>query len=225
MPRAMRTGVLFDVDGTLVDSNYLHVVAWLRAFRANGFPDVAAADVHRHVGMGAELMMERVIGRADDAAKEAHATEYERLWPELRPFPGAVDLLREVRRRGGDTVLATSATEQEVAALLKALDCADAISEVTSSADVEEAKPAPDIFATAMDKTGLDPSRVVVVGDTRWDAEAAGRAGLRCVGLLTGGVDRAVLRDAGMAEVYDGPRALLDAFDQSLLGALLPAPD
>jgi HAD superfamily hydrolase (TIGR01509 family) len=222
MPRAMTRarGVLFDIDGTLVDSNYLHVVAWLRAFRAAGFPDVAAADLHRGVGMGAGPFMERVIGREDEAAKDGHAKEYERLWPELRPFPGAVDLLREVRRRGGEAVLATSATEEEVGALQRALDADDAISEITSSADVDEAKPAPDIFTTALSKTGLDAERCVVVGDTVWDAEAAGGAGLRCVGLLSGGVSEAELRDAGMAEVYDDPAALLKAFDASALGAL-----
>jgi HAD superfamily hydrolase (TIGR01509 family) len=215
--------VLFDVDGTLVDSNYLHVVAWLRAFRATGFGEVAAADVHRHVGMGAGTMMANVVGRASDDAKAAHATEYRRLWPELRPFPGAVELLREVRRRGGETVLATSATEEEVGALRRALDAGDAIGHVTSSADVDEAKPAPDIFSAALEKTGLDASDCVVVGDTAWDAEAATKAGLRCVGLRSGGIGEAELREAGMAEVYDDPRALLAAFDRSLLGRLLPA--
>src|SRR3712207_2716914 len=164
MPRAMtRRGVLFDVDGTLVDSNYLHVVAWLRAFRSTGHDEVRAADVHRRVGMGGDLLLEELVGNADDPAKKAHAVEYERLWPELRPFPGAVDLLREVRRRGGETVLATSATEEEVGALRRALDCDDDIDAVTSSADVEEAKPSPDIFTTALAKGGLDAERCVVV--------------------------------------------------------------
>lgn len=215
-----RWGVLFDVDGTLVDSNYLHVVAWLRAFRAAGFPDVTAAQVHRCVGMGAELLLETLVGEADDAAKKGHAAEYERLWPELRPFPGAVDLLREVRRRGGETVLATSATEEEVGALRRALDCDDAITAITSSADVEEAKPSPDIFTTALGKSGLDPARVVVVGDTVYDAEAARKAGLTCVGLLSGGIGRAELVEAGMADVYDDAAALLAAFGQSALAAL-----
>jgi HAD superfamily hydrolase (TIGR01509 family) len=221
MPPAMtRSGVLFDVDGTLVDSNYLHIVAWLRAFRATGHPDVSAAALHRCVGMGAGLFMETVIGGEDEKAKDRHAEEYERLWPELRPFPGAVDLLREVRRRGGQAVLATSATEEEVGALRRTLDADDAVSEITSSADVEEAKPAPDIFSTALSKSGLDPERCVVVGDTRWDAEAASKAGLRCVGLLSGGIGEAELRDAGVVEVYDDPASLLKAFDESALGGL-----
>ena len=215
-----RWGVLFDVDGTLVDSNYLHVVAWLRAFRAAGYPGVTAAQVHRCVGMGAELLLETLVGEADEAAKKGHSAEYERLWPELRPFPGAVDLLREVRRRGGETVLATSATEEEVGALRRALDCDDAITAITSSADVEEAKPSPDIFTTALDKSGLDPARVVVVGDTVYDAEAARKAGLTCVGLLSGGIGRAELVEAGMAEVYDDAAALLAAFGQSPLSTL-----
>jgi HAD superfamily hydrolase (TIGR01509 family) len=215
-----RSGVLFDVDGTLVDSNYLHVVAWLRALRATGHDEVLAADLHRGVGMGAELFLERLIGGADETATKAHAVEYERLWPELRPFPGAVDLLREVRRRGGETVLATSATEEEVGALRRALDCDDVITAITSSADVEEAKPSPDIFATALSSAGLDADRCVVVGDTVWDAEAATRAGLRCVGVLSGGNSRHDLLAAGMAEVYDDAAALLATFDQSLLASL-----
>lgn len=219
-PAMTRWGVLFDVDGTLVDSNYLHVVAWLRAFRAAGHPEVSAAQVHRGVGMGAELLLEKLVGEVDEAAKKGHAEEYERMWPELRPFPGAVDLLREVRRRGGATVLATSATEEEAGALRRALDCDDAISAVTSSADVEEAKPDPDIFTTAREQAGLDPDRCVVVGDTVWDAEAARRAGLRCVGVLSGGIARAELLEAGVVAVYDDVAALLEAFDQSPLGAL-----
>ncbi|HWL35675.1 MAG TPA: HAD family hydrolase [Frankiaceae bacterium] len=215
-----RSGVLFDVDGTLVDSNYLHVVAWLRAFRSTGHPEVRAADVHRCVGMGADLFVERLLGSDDETAKKAHGVEYERLWPELRPFPGAVDLLREVRRRGGAAVLATSATEEEVGALRRALDCDDVIDSITSSADVEEAKPSPDVFTTALAEAGLDAERCVVVGDTVWDAEAASRAGLRCVGVLSGGIARAELLDAGMAEVYDDAAALLKAFDQSLLASL-----
>ena len=215
-----RWGVLFDVDGTLVDSNYLHIVAWLRAFRSAGYPDVTAAQVHRCVGMGGELLLETLVGSVDEAAKKGHSVEYERLWPELRPFAGAVDLLREVRRRGGETVLATSATEEEAGALRRALDCDDAITAITSSADVDEAKPSPDIFRTALGKSGLDESRCVVVGDTVYDVEAATRAGLRCVGVLTGGISRAELVDAGAVDVYDGPAALLAAFDQSPLGAL-----
>jgi HAD superfamily hydrolase (TIGR01509 family) len=227
MPRAMapqRTGVLFDVDGTLVDSNYLHVAAWLQALRRNGFDHAKGAEVHSLVGMGAGLMLETLLGAdvEQEPLKDAHAEAYRELWPYLRPFRGAVDLVREVRRRGGESVLATSATEEEVGALRRTLDCDDAISEITSSADVEEAKPAPDIFQTALSKTGLDPERVVVVGDTRWDVEAAANAGLPCVAVLSGGVPEAVLRDAGAKEIYDDAAALLDAFDESLLGQLLP---
>lgn len=218
--RMTRWGVLFDVDGTLVDSNYLHVVAWLRAFRSAGHPDVTAAQVHRCVGMGGELLLETLVGSVDGAAKKGHSVEYERLWPELRPFPGAVDLLREVRRRGGAAVLATSATEEEAGALRRALDCDDAITALTSSADVEEAKPNPDIFRTALDKSGIDPARCVVVGDTVYDVEAATRSGLRCVGVLTGGISRAELVEAGAVEVYESVAALLAEFDQSPLGAL-----
>ncbi|HEX8003135.1 MAG TPA: HAD family hydrolase [Mycobacteriales bacterium] len=218
-----RRGVLFDVDGTLVDSNYLHVAAWLEALRRNGFDEVTGADVHRGVGMGAGLLLETLLGADVDQEPltKAHAEAYRAQWPWLRPFRGAVDLVREVRRRGGEAVLATSATEEEVEALRRTLDCDDAISEITSSADVEEAKPAPDIFRTAMEKTGLDPANVVVVGDTRWDVEAAAKAGLACVAVLTGGVPEAVLREAGAVEVYADAAALLDAFDQSPLGALL----
>ena len=216
-------GVLFDVDGTLVDSNYLHVAAWLQALRRNGFDETRGAAIHAGVGMGAGLLLETLLGEDVDQEplKDAHAEAYRELWPYLRPFPGAVDLVKEVRRRGAESVLATSATEEEVEALRRTLDCDDAISAITSSADVEEAKPAPDIFQTALSKSGLEPESCVVVGDTRWDVEAATKAGVPCVAVLSGGVAEAVLRDAGAKEVYDDAAALLAAFDESLLGQLL----
>jgi HAD superfamily hydrolase (TIGR01509 family) len=213
-------GVLFDIDGTLVDSNYLHVVAWARAFTDIGEPQ-DMADIHRLVGVGSDVLLERLLGRQDEAATEGHTKHYDALKPELRAFPGAVDLLRAVKHRDGVVVLATSASPEEVEALLEVIEGGDAIDEVTGAGDVEDAKPAPDIFGTALKKGGLRPEDAIVVGDTVWDVEAARKAGLDCVCLLTGGIGRRELEDAGAVAVYDSAAALLREIDASPLGKLL----
>ncbi len=217
---AGRRGVVFDVDGTLVDSNYLHCIAWLRAFREHGY-DVPAASIHRCVGMGAERLVTTLVGEPDEAVEKSHAERYGDLYRELCALPGAADLLHVVRRRGGEVVLATSAKPDEVGALLWALDADMSISVVTSAADVAAAKPEPEVFQVALRSADLEPGSAIVVGDTVWDVEAARRAGMACVGVLTGGISRAELLEAGAVAVYGGAAELLAHFDQSPLGALL----
>jgi len=218
--RPARPGVLFDVDGTLVDSTYLHVVAWWQAFRDHGVT-VPARDLHRRIGQGAPRLVKETLGRDDEAVVEAHTQRFEPFLSEVTALPGAVDLLRACAGRGLTVVLATSAGATEVGSQREALaGAAEAISVVTSSEDAEESKPDPDILLTALRGADLRAEDCVFVGDTVWDVAAAAEAGMACIGLLVGGIGESELRAAGAVEVYDDPRALLTAFDDSPLGRL-----
>lgn len=219
-PAEARPAVLFDVDGTLVDSTYLHVVAWWQAFRDAGEP-VPMRDVHRRIGMGAPRLVKETLGRDDEDAVDGHTRRFAPFLDEVRALPGAVDLLRHCAASGLTVVLATSAGTEEVESQRAALaDATDVLTAVTSSADAEESKPDPDILEVALERGGATPQRCVFVGDTVWDIEAAARLGIACVGVLTGGVGEDELRAAGAVEVYDGPRHLLERFDASALGRL-----
>jgi HAD superfamily hydrolase (TIGR01509 family) len=216
-------GIVFDIDGTLVDTNYLHTLAWWRALRDAG-EHVLAADVHRCIGMGSDQLLQTLVGDGRDDLKESWRRQFDPLKREITAFPAAARLLRVVHDRGALVVLASSSEEADIAALLEAVDAGDVIDEVTSSGDVDKAKPAPDVFRAAMDKAGLIPSRAIVVGDTVWDVLAAQRCGLDCVGVRSGGISTAELIDAGAVAVYDGVAALLTALDDSPLGRYLDPP-
>ena len=216
------TAALFDVDGTLADTNYLHAVTWWEAFAQAGH-EVPMADIHRAIGMGSGLMLDRLLPSdrdrdADADIRTAHSALYSTYWSRVRPLPGAVDLLHACKRRGLTVVLASSADEPEFKALRAALDAEDAIDEATFSGDVEASKPAPDLVQAALDKAGAPAGRAVFVGDTVWDVQACRKAGVACIGLLSGGIGRDELIEAGAAEVYPGPGALLAALDDTLLG-------
>jgi HAD superfamily hydrolase (TIGR01509 family) len=216
------TAVLFDVDGTLVDSNYLHAVCWWEAFTQAGH-DVPMARIHRAIGMGSDQLLDALLSAdrdrdGDDGIRAAHGALYATYWSRQRPLPGAAELLRACKKRGLRVVLASSADEREFAALRAALDADDAIDASTSSADVERSKPAPDLVQTALDKARVRPDAAVFVGDTVWDVRACEKAGVSCIGLLSGGISRGELLEAGAAEVYDGPAGLLAALPGSLLG-------
>lgn len=217
----MTDAVIFDVDGTLVDTNYLHAVTWWEAFRQYGHP-VDMAAVHRAIGMGSDKLLDRLLpdGRdrdGDDAMRAAHRALYAVFWPRLRAFAGAADLLRACAARGMTVVLASSADGSEMGALLAALDADDAITAATSSADAEQSKPAPDIVQVALERAGVAADGAVFVGDTVWDVHACRRAGLPCVAVLTGGIGPDELREAGAVAVYDGVADLLDHLDESPL--------
>lgn len=215
---ACSPGVLFDLDGTLVDSNYLHVLAWARAFDDHGFW-APMADIHRMVGVGSSVLVRELLG-ADAPAEElsrSHGTHFDRLKPELRAFPGARALLEDVAARRGRVVLATSSREEDVEALVATLGGTDVIDAVTSGGDVDEAKPDPEVLVVAMDKGGVDRDRAVLLGDSVWDVEAAGRAGIPCVAVLTGGVSRAELSEAGAVAVYRDLAELRAGLDTSPL--------
>lgn len=213
--------VLFDVDGTLVDTNYLHVVAWWEAFRQYGH-QVSMAEIHRAIGKGSDKLLDHLLpddrDREDDSAiSAAHLALYAPYWPRLRAFNGAADLLRACAAAGQRVVLASSANEREMRALRAAIDADDAIAAITSSDDAEQSKPAPDIVHTALDRAGVPPERAVFVGDAVWDVHACGKAGVPCVAVLTGGVGADELRAAGAVEVHQGPAALLRALPDSAL--------
>jgi HAD superfamily hydrolase (TIGR01509 family) len=216
------TAVLFDVDGTLVDSNYLHAVTWWEAFSQAGY-DVAMADIHRAIGMGSDQMLDKLLPSdrdtgQDDSLRTAHSALYSAYWARLRPLRRAADLLRACKKHGLTVVLASSADEPEFNALRAALDAEDAIDAATFSGEVERSKPAPDLVQVALDKAGVSADEAVFVGDTVWDVHAARKAGVRCVCLLSGGISRGELADAGANDVYDSPADLLSHFPGTLIG-------
>ena len=222
-PRA----VLFDIDGTLVDSNYLHIDAWTRAFEDVGAP-VDAWRVHRSIGLDSSKLLEALLGdRADelgDAAKERHTARYEPLVPRLRRFDGARELIVRLHDSGIRVVLATSAPPEEFEALSRVLDADDHLHAATTADDVETAKPEPDIIATALERAGVAADEAVMIGDTRWDAEAAGRAGVRSIGVLSGGIGADELREAGSADVFDDVAHILRTIDTDGPAALSGRP-
>ena len=209
--------VLFDIDGTLVDTNYLHALAWRRVFLDHNETGITTARIHGLIGMGTDQLLETLFGRPRPDLKPERAEHFDALTDEIRALPGAADLLRAVHDRGLRVVLATSAEKSDLEALLAAIDADDAIDAVTSASDVDEAKPSPDIFEAALDLAGTAPEDTVAVGDTIWDVKAASRAGLACVAFTTGGIHRTELEKAGAVAVYEGPAALLDGLDSSPL--------
>jgi len=218
------TGVLFDVDGTLVDTVYLHAVAWWQAFRQYGH-DVPMARIHHAIGMGSDKILNHLLGEdhdssADDALTDAHAALHAVHWPSLRTLPGARNLLQECANRGLRVVLATSASRPELDALLRCLDADSAITAVTSADDAEESKPAPDIVAVALERSGLTADEVVFVGDSVWDIHAAAHLSIPCISLTSGGLCAAELLDHGAVAVYEDPQDLLDHLDEALSTAL-----
>jgi HAD superfamily hydrolase (TIGR01509 family) len=220
-PEGPVRAALFDVDGTLVDTNYLHAVTWWEAFAQAGHM-VPMAEIHRAIGMGSGLMLDKLLPQdrdtGDDAdIRAAHSALYATYRSRLRPLPGAADLLRACKRQGLAVVLASSADEPEFNMLRAALDAEDAIDAATFSGDVEASKPAPDLVQVALDKAGVPAGEAVFTGDTVWDVQACQKAGVPCIGLLSGGISRDELISAGAAEVYPGPGDLLASLGESLL--------
>ncbi|ULP46545.1 HAD family hydrolase [Mycolicibacter virginiensis] len=218
-----QSAVLFDVDGTLVDSNYLHVHAWRRAF-ADLHLEVESWRIHRAIGMdGSELVRLLSDDAPDDVRrrlKDLHSHYYLQSSGLLSPLPGARNLLEHIAALDLPVVLATSAPEDELAVLRKVLGCDDLVAAVTSSADVDVAKPNPDIIGIALDRVGATAEHAVFVGDAVWDAQACVRAGVASIGLLSGGVSRAELETAGAAVVFDNAEELLEHLDQTPIAGL-----
>lgn len=218
----MTRAAVFDVDGTLADTNHLHVTTWWEAFRQAGH-DVPMHAIHRAIGLGAHDLIDHLLGddrdrEQDDAISAAHKTLYGTYFDRLPALRDAGRLLRTLASDGWTVVLATSAGGGELSALRRAIDADDAISATASADDVAAGKPAPEPVRHALELAGAPAGRSVFVGDTVWDMRAGTRAGVTCVGLLCGGIPRADLTEAGAAVIYDDPADLLARLDGSPLG-------
>jgi HAD superfamily hydrolase (TIGR01509 family) len=215
--------VFFDIDGTLIDSNYLHVEAWSHAFSDLGL-EVDDAQVHHFIGMDSGELLDNLLGDdADefgDRAKELHTKYYEALVPRLRLLAGAREILAALSERGVSVVLATSAPESELVHLRTLLDAEESLATVTSGEDVSTAKPDPGIVEVALERAGSAPKDTIMVGDAVWDIVAARRANVDCIGVQTGGTSRAELEEAGAIAVYESVAQLLESLDDSPLSRL-----
>ena len=207
----MALTLILDIDGTLVDTNYHHAIAWQRSFRAHGH-QVPAWKIHRHVGMGGDQFVPAVLGEGVDddqgeALREGHGDAYLEMIDEVEPLPGARELLRELADEDLSVVLASSAKQEEVDRYLDLLGARDVVAGWTTSADVEQTKPEPDLIKAAMEKAGGD-GPWLMVGDSVWDVRAAANAGVPTLGVLSGGFAEEELCEAGAAAVVESVEAI-----------------
>ncbi|MGI3782637.1 MAG: HAD family hydrolase [Janthinobacterium lividum] len=221
-----RPGVLLDVDGTLLDTNYLHALAWWQAFRDAGVAGVTMADTHRAVGIASEGLVDRLAHEADAKTRakvvKRHSKRYAKLQDEVVAFSGADHLVRRCHDAGFRVVLATSGPKSDLDWMLPAIGVDEGVlAGATTSDDVAEGKPAPDLMTTAIRQHDLDPARTVAIGDTVWDVEAAHGAGVRIISLTCGGIAECELAKAGADQVFSGPSDLVDRWDDSLLARLV----
>jgi HAD superfamily hydrolase (TIGR01509 family) len=202
----MPLNAILDVDGTLVDTNYHHALAWHRALHSHGHR-IQMWKVHRHIGMGGDQILDALIGEEaaaaqGDAIRAAEAEAYGELIGEVEPMEGARELIEKLKAEGSTVILASSAKEEEVDHYLDLLAVRDLVDDWTTSADVENTKPDPDLVHAALERAGSD-SLSLMVGDSVWDVKAARAAGLPTLAVLTGGFSEAELREAGAAEVVE----------------------
>jgi HAD superfamily hydrolase (TIGR01509 family) len=216
-----RAGVLLDVDGTLVDSNYLHTLAWSRAFHATGEWAPMNA-IHRLIGMGGNSLVRELLGHESPCAEEERQRHYRGLIDEVQPFPKARDFLVRLHELGIAVVLASSAPRDELLPLVERLDAGPAIDAWTTSDDVASAKPAPDVFLTSIRLARIDAQRCLAVGDSVWDVQAARAAGIGCIGVESGGSSRHELSEAGAVHVYRDVEEVLDQLMTGPIRTLLP---
>jgi HAD superfamily hydrolase (TIGR01509 family) len=211
----MPPAAILDVDGTLVDTNYQHVIAWYRALRIHEVVRPVWR-IHRHIGMGGDNLIRAVAGdeveeNLGDEIRAAEKTLYAQLIDEVEPMDGARELIEFLKERDHKIVLASSAKQEELDRYLDMLEARELSDAWTSSADVESTKPAPDLVVAAMKKVEAD--RAVMVGDSPFDCEAAERAGVPTIGVLTGGFSEGELRDAGAVAVFESLDELMSDFD------------
>jgi HAD superfamily hydrolase (TIGR01549 family) len=201
----MASAAILDVDGTLVDSNYHHAIAWYRAFQARGVI-LPVWRIHRHIGMGGDQLVAALAGdqverREGDAIRDAEAEAYMAMIDEVEPLDGARELIEDLKGHADKVVLASSAKEHEVEHYLDLLDARDLADDWTTSADVESTKPKPDLIHVAMNKVGADSA--LMIGDSTWDCEAAARADVASIAVLTGGFSERELYQAGASAVFE----------------------
>ncbi|HEX3975243.1 MAG TPA: HAD family hydrolase [Solirubrobacteraceae bacterium] len=212
---------MLDIDGTLVDTNYHHAIAWFRAFAHHGLI-LPIWRIHRHIGMGGDQVVTALCGedveaQLGDDIRDAEGDEYARLIGEVRTMEGSRELIVSLKDRGHLVVLASSAKEDEVEAYLDLLDAREIADAWTTSADVESTKPAPDLVHAAMARVDSDPADAVMVGDTPWDVKAAAGAEVATLAVVTGGFSEAELREAGAAAVYESVADLQEQLDDTPL--------
>jgi HAD superfamily hydrolase (TIGR01509 family) len=212
-PNRVGKVVVLDVDGTLMDTNYLHVEAWARAFEEVGHR-VPRAQLHKQIGKGSDLLIREFVEDGETAEKidELHSEYYGELQRYGHPLPGAKELISSLAERGYEVWFVTSAKDEELEHHMSELEVEDEISGVVNSSAVENSKPAPDIFELALERAEAAPDETVAVGDAIWDIESASAAGIRTVAVLTGGAySGQELREAGAVEVYESCAALLES--------------
>ncbi|HVM37738.1 MAG TPA: HAD family phosphatase [Sphingomicrobium sp.] len=215
----MKSAILFDIDGTLVDSNEYHIQAWDEVFREAGHV-FSREDLHRHIGKGGDTYVPSLLPGVEPEKQEEMADRHGRLYKaryidQVKPFRGARDLLLRTRDSARKVVLASSASQEELEHYLELLDAHEIVDATTSKDDVAHSKPCPDIFRTAVNKAGVAPEAALVVGDTPFDMEAAGRAGIASVAVRSGKFRDEDLK--GSLAIYDDVAALLSGFEASPL--------
>jgi HAD superfamily hydrolase (TIGR01549 family) len=213
------TAAVLDIDGTLVDTNYQHAIAWYRAFRQNEVV-LPVWRIHRHIGMGGDQLVAALAGdqvesSRGDRIREAEKDLYTALIEEVEPLAGARELLGDLDARRHSVVLASSAKQEEVDHYLDLLDARELVDGWTTSADVEATKPEPDLVSAAIETAG--GGEAVMVGDSTFDCEAAKRAGIETIAVLTGGFSEQELLDAGALRVFDSIESLRRALDETPL--------
>lgn len=217
---------IFDVDGTLVDTVDMHAAAWQRAFRDFG-KDFEYDAIRSQIGKGGDQFLpmflnEKELKEFGEAVEKRRGEIYEKEFlPTVRAFPKVRELFERIRGDGVEIALASSAPDEELEVYKKVTGIADLIAAAASADDAERSKPEPDIFAAALESLGSpDPATCVVVGDTPYDAIAARRAGIRCIGLLSGGFPRESLTESGCIQIYRDTADLLESYDRSAIAAL-----
>ena len=216
----MPTAIL-DIDGTLVDTNYQHAIAWYRAFRRHGV-GLQIWRIHRHIGMGGDQLVaalagDRVERECGEQIRAAEKDLYGELIEEVEVIAGARELIEDLRAAGTPVVLASSAKSEEVEHYLDLLEARELVAAWTTAADVEATKPEPDLVRAALAK--CEDADGVMIGDTTWDVEAARRAGLETIAVRSGGFSEAELREAGAIAVFDSVEELRARLDETPLGS------
>lgn len=215
------TVVILDVDGTLVDTNYQHALAWFRAFRAHGIV-LPIWRLHRHIGMGGDQLVsaltnEKIERELGDRIRDREGDFYGQMICEVETMNGASELLRDLHDHGHTVILASSAKPAEIEHYLGLLDASELADAWTSAGDVKATKPQPDLVNVALERAEAQPAHALMIGDSPWDAQAAERAGVKTIAVMTGGFSEEELCQAGAAQVFESLSELKEALGHTIL--------